>query len=102
MPLDQFETMDVPFDRTGAVGQRQPGKNGGFVLFDTACKGHEDGDGGGSHLAQPDIKPFACAFGEDTSRTGRLITAELTDVLVQDHLVLVQGQIPDGALITGL
>lgn len=33
LPLEQFEAMDVPFHRTGAVKQHQPGENSNFVLY---------------------------------------------------------------------
>jgi len=46
LPLEQFEAMDIPLHRTGAVKQRQPGENSGLVLFNTARKRYEGGEAG--------------------------------------------------------
>jgi hypothetical protein len=89
----------VPFHRPGTVGKRESRHTRGFVALDTAGKGEEFPDSGGTHALPPGVESFTAVVAHEAQEVVRQLAGLREGAIhLRDLLQLCLGRLCEAPL----
>src|SRR6266516_2318178 len=90
LPFDEFESIDMSFHRSCAVGKCQSRQNCRFIPLDTASKGEQFSDARGTYVFEPGVKSLTAVVANKLQEAvGQLSCLRQESIHLRDLLQLL-------------